>query len=184
MTDAPRLSRQMKSFIAAESKYYRPILADRTLLDRAVVVDGVLSSGSVIGPDGVRIPNQPEWNLPAFCVPVGGCRRGGDVGLFDRPEAAQKVIDSLTGVPGFPDPRIDGGCVMWGDDRPEVPDCEPELRRLHMDWVYGHHYGYSLTAIVFQLGRIAAMAVHPGFLKLERETTGGAQIRNFRRVSA
>lgn len=151
--------------VAYEISYYTARVDDVSLLDRALIVDNARIS--YVSHHGDVIINGPA-NLPVYCVPVGGLRRGGQTGVGNCLESQQKVIDALTGDPGFPNPRIDGSSVIWGDDLPEVPDLDDDMWLFRRDWLYGWHYGYSLDAIVFHLGRQAAMAVHPDFLTLER----------------
>lgn len=157
--------------VASEVRYYLQRLDDLSLLDRAVIVDKASIAFTWVDKYGV-CRNGPA-SLPAYCVPAGGSRRSGSVVTGECPAAQQKVIDALSGVPGFPNPRPYDGVVMWGDDFPDVPVGDI----FRHDWLHGVCYGYSLEAIVFQLGRRAAMSVCPDFLAVERAT--GGQVRSF-----
>lgn len=118
----------IEPWLLAEIEYYSPILIDRDLLDRAVVVENVVLAYTTLDQNGVRHPGPRDRGV--YCVPARGSRRGGCVGFLDTPEVRQKVVDALDGVPGFPDPRLDD-CdgVIWGDDPPEIPDHYDPSRR-------------------------------------------------------
>lgn len=144
--------------LANQVEYYSRNLADPGLLDKAVIVEGTYC-----------------------CVPVGGQRRGGDTFRIMPDDERHRVFDALSGKPGFPNLRVEDFCVRWGDDAPKVP-VEGGLWVFRHDWAFGLYYGYSLNAIIFQLGRHAAVAVEPGFYEIEAAETGGTQIRSHRQA--
>ncbi len=107
---------------AAEQAYFTERLEDVSLLDRAVDV-GLLA------------------------VPVGGIRRSGYVSLGTI-EDCEAAVTALSGVEGFPNPRItdeEYGVAEWGDEpereqRPGESEYEFEAR-------VGRTYGYTQEAI-------------------------------------
>lgn len=152
----------MSPWVEYEIGYYLRALDDVSLLERAVVIE------------------EDDPFVQTFCVPVGGTRRSGSCGYIGEPGAAQYIVEHLHGRPDFPHVRISERLVEWGDELPELPDCDDNVKVFHQSWLYGHSYGYSLSAIVFQLGRDAARAVCPQFYELESSANGGEQIRSGR----
>src|SRR5260370_15706096 len=79
-----RMSKKIRSALdradPRDVAYYKARLEDPSLLDRAVLIAGLLA------------------------VPVGGKRRGGYVGLEDF-ETSEKAIGRLARIEGFPHPR-------------------------------------------------------------------------------
>ena len=143
--------------MSRESEYYRRNLDDPSLYDQAVVIPNAFTSYATIEADGSR--NEGPVVHDVCCVPVGGSRRGGHAVVAES--AAQRVVATLTGMPGFPNPRIrlDGDyaySVMWGDEEPVIERQHDGLDWLRHHLAFGQYFGYSRNAIVWHLGRMVA----------------------------
>lgn len=116
--------------IASGVSYFMERLADKSLLDNALVV-------------------HLQYNVCELAVPTGGRRRGGAACVSFREEAKELQL-ALRGVAGFADPRIvpQRGIgpywIEWGEP------MELHVRYWH-DYVahvrIGQHFGYSDVAI-------------------------------------
>jgi hypothetical protein len=134
--DGLKLSRRTLVYLEGDKRWYRSVLDDPSLVDRAVLV--------------------PLWSGHAeLAVPVGGKRRAGSISVCGDFRYTKRAVQLLEKLSGFPNVRAirspwREAChsVEWGE---ELPDLQTYLHQHDADC--GALLGYSTSAIAQFLKR-------------------------------